>query len=57
MLIARFVGVQEVQEACPSFASVNRDSTLATMLSLCIPSLRLTGQAIKLQYNAGEAPR
>lgn len=45
--------VQEVQEACPTFAAVGRDTALCTMLSLGLPSLRLTAQSIKLQYNAG----
>ena len=46
--------MQDVRQACPLMAQVDADTTLQTMLSLFHPSLRLTSQAIKLQYNAGK---
>lgn len=46
--------LQDVRQACPLMAQIDADTTLQTMLSLFHPSLRLTSQAIKLQYNAGE---
>lgn len=42
-----------VQSAAPLCASLHRDRTLATLLSLFLPQLTLDAQAIKLQYNAG----
>jgi hypothetical protein len=46
---------QAVQDAAPLIAQLNGDATLATMLSLHMPQLRLESQAIKLQYNEGGA--
>ncbi|KAK9851674.1 hypothetical protein WJX84_007705 [Apatococcus fuscideae] len=43
---------EHIRQACPLLAQINADTTLQTMLSLFHPSLRLTSQAIKLQYNA-----
>lgn len=44
---------QETQQRAPLCAAVQRDSTLAVLLSLFMPELRLDSQAIKLQYNSG----
>jgi hypothetical protein len=42
-----------IQAAAPVIAQLNADTSLATMLSLHIPQLRLEAQAIKLQHNTG----
>jgi hypothetical protein len=42
-----------VQAAAPLVAQLNADKSLATLLSLFIPQLRLESAAIKLQYNEG----
>lgn len=44
-----------IQQAAPLIAQLNADRTLATMLSLHIPQLRLESQAIKMQHNEGKA--
>lgn len=43
-----------IQQAAPLIAQLNTDRTLATMLTLHIPQLRLESQAIKMQHNEGE---
>lgn len=43
-----------IQQAAPLIAQLNADRTLATMLSLHIPQLRLESQAIKMQHNEGK---
>lgn len=42
-----------VRQAAPLFGQLDDDRSLATMLSLLLPQLRLDSQAIKLQLNAG----
>jgi hypothetical protein len=43
-----------VQAAAPMIAQLNSDRTLATMLNLHVPQLRLESQAIKMQHNEGD---
>lgn len=43
----------ETVAATPVFAELQSDTGLRTMLSILMPHLRLSSQAIKLQYNAG----
>jgi hypothetical protein len=42
-----------IQQAAPLISQLNTDRTLATMLSLHVPQLRLESQAIKMQHNKG----
>lgn len=42
-----------IQRAAPLIAQLNVDRTLATMLTLQLPQLRLESQAIKMQHNEG----
>ncbi|KAF8068329.1 EGLN3 [Scenedesmus sp. PABB004] len=42
-----------VRRAAPLLAQLDGDRTLATMLSLLLPALRLESHAIKLQHNEG----
>ena len=42
-----------IQQAAPLIAQLNADRSLATMLSLGLPQLRLESQAIKMQHNEG----
>lgn len=42
-----------IQAAAPLIAQLNADRTLATLLSLHLPQLRLESQAIKMQHNEG----
>lgn len=42
-----------IQAAAPLIAQLNTDRTLATMLNLHVPQLRLDSQAIKMQHNEG----
>ena len=46
--------LQATHKAAPQHAAVWEDSTLRTLLSLYMPHLRLEGQTMKLQANAGE---
>ena len=45
--------VQATQKAAPQHAAIWGDSTLRTLLSIFLPQLRLEGQTMKLQANAG----
>jgi len=49
------LGGSQLRAAAPLCAAVDADRSLATLLSLHIPQLRLAGQATKLQINQGEA--
>ncbi|KAF5842296.1 2OG-Fe(II) oxygenase superfamily-domain-containing protein [Dunaliella salina] len=48
------VGATETQMKAPLCANLGQDTSLATMLSLFMPDVKLDSQAIKLQYNEGE---
>ena len=50
------VRAQATQQAAPAHAAVWGDGTLRTLLSLFLSQLRLEGQTMKLQANAGTPP-
>ena len=46
--------MQTTQKTAPAHAAVWGDGTLRTLLSIFLPQLRLEGQTMKLQANAGK---